>query len=89
MAWTKVAKPSGTSYTQVTFAGSRNYDDSAITYDSSSTLYDSANALQWTKVLHDVRRQIILGMATGLIMPPTYSTDHEPKDYWTRIAKPS
>lgn len=50
MAWTPVAKPTGTNYTNVNPAGKTQYDQSDIEYDDSSMFYDGVNPTQWTDV---------------------------------------
>lgn len=90
MAWTNVAKPTSTTYTQIIPQGKQIYDDPNLTYDDASAFYDSVNQLQWTNVAKPtVPAQIAVGMATGLLMPLTYSTAPLPKDKWTRVAKPT
>ena len=41
--WTKVAKPTGGTWTRVGKGGVDTFDDSAITYDSSTVQYDGNN----------------------------------------------
>lgn len=48
--YTKISKPSGTSYTLVNPMGRETYDDPTVTYDSSSVFYDGVNQSLYTKV---------------------------------------
>lgn len=94
MAWTKVSKPSSTSYTNVNFTGKQEYDQFDVTYDDASTYYDSFNPSMWTSVAKPTGGgtfQIQIGMATGLITPPTYATSHPAvsTDPWHKVAKPT
>ncbi len=50
MAWTKINKPTGTTYTNVNPMGKEQYDQADITYDSASTYYDGVNGAQWTGI---------------------------------------
>lgn len=50
MAWTKVAKPIGPTYTNVNTQGKEQYDQASLTYDDSNTFYDGVNPAQWTNV---------------------------------------
>ena len=97
MTWTNVPKPTGTPYTRVTLVGKQQYDDPSITYDEATVYYDSVNQTAWTDVAkptgnvsYTVRTHA--GMATGLLMPLTYSstmTASFTKDQWTRVSKPT
>ncbi len=48
--WTNIAKPTGTSYTNLNPQGKEQYDQADITYDSPLTFYDGVNMAQWTDV---------------------------------------
>ena len=50
MAYTNVAKPTNTSYTNVNTQGLQNYDDSAVSYDDSLVYYDGINPNMYTNV---------------------------------------
>ena len=89
MAWTSVSKPGAQTYTTVNPQGKETYDQSSIEYDSADTYYDGINPSQWTDVAKPTGNSFILvGMATGLITPPTYSKEWG-IDRWTNVPKPS
>lgn len=50
MSWTNIAKPTGTSYTDVNPISKTQYDDALITYDSVDVFYDGGNPSMWTDV---------------------------------------
>lgn len=50
MAWTKVTKPTGPTYTLVNPAGRTTYDQPDITYDDSTIYYDGVNESLWTSI---------------------------------------
>lgn len=50
MAYTKLTKPSGTSYTNVNLIGREQYNQASLTYDSATTFYDGTNFSQYTKL---------------------------------------
>lgn len=88
MIWNNVAKPSVTSYTTIAFQGKEYYDDPAVTYDSPLTYYDGVNMSQWTDIAKPKGIfKIVPGMATGLIMSPTYPQNFINTE-WTDIPKP-
>lgn len=69
--------------------GKEQYDQSDATYDSATTYYDSTNPNQWTNIAKPTGNRVLLpGMATGLIMPPTYTREHS-FDKWVRVSKPT
>ncbi len=87
--YTNIAKPSGTSYTRTNPIGRETYDDPTVTYDSSSVFYDGINQLLYTKIAKPLGGAVInAGMATGLLIPLTYSISQYARDAWTKIAKP-
>lgn len=89
MTWTPVAKPTTRNYTNVNPLGKEQYDESSITYDMSTVYYDGVNMNAWTKVAKPTGGILISpGMATGLIMPPTYAIQRG-ADTWTRVPKPT
>lgn len=49
MAWTNVAKPNTSSYTNVSH-GQAYYDDATVSYDDSNTYYDGMNPGAWSNV---------------------------------------
>lgn len=88
-AYTYIAKPTSSTYSYVNFPGTQTYDDAFVSYDDPSVFYDSVNYAAWTDIAKPTGLGTIKpGMATGLIMPPTYSTGHE-IDPWIKIPKPS
>ena len=50
MAYTNIAKPSGTAYTNQNLVGKEQYDDPSVIYDSATTFYDGINQSQYTAV---------------------------------------
>lgn len=68
-------------------SGKVSYDDMSINYDNPNVYYDGINNSLWKYVpkasFGSLRK---VGMATGLIMPPTYSTE-EAVNGWTFIPK--
>lgn len=89
MSWTTIAKPTGTNYTNLNPVGKEQYDQASITYDDAGIFYDGVNYAAWTDILKPVGSFVLrVGMATGLIMPPTYSEEYG-GDSWTKINKPS
>src|ERR1044072_7038179 len=50
MAYTKIPKPTGLSYTNINPIGKEQYDQATLTYDSSITYYDGINQFAWTNV---------------------------------------
>lgn len=49
MAYTKVAKPTTPTYTNINAVGKEQYDQD-ITYDQSTIFYDGINEAQYTKL---------------------------------------
>ena len=48
--YTKISKPTGTSYTLVNPIGRETYDDPTVSYDDASVFYDGVNQSLYTKV---------------------------------------
>ena len=48
--YTNIAKPSGTSYTQINTTGKQQYDQASISYDDSTIFYDGTNPNLYTNV---------------------------------------
>lgn len=48
--YTKIAKPSAQTYTNVNVQGKEQYDQPTLTYDDSNTFYDGVNTVQYTKI---------------------------------------
>lgn len=86
--YTKIPKATGTAYTGIYPQGKQVYDEADITYDDASVFYDSDNMSLYTNVPKPAGGvTIAVGMATGLVMPPTYATSHVVGDKWTKIPK--
>lgn len=49
--YTKIPKPTGTSYTNRNTTGKQQYDQADIVYDDPNVFYDSVNQSMYTKVL--------------------------------------
>lgn len=89
MPWTSIAKPSTADWTNVGPMGKEQYDQGTITYDSASTYYDGINPAQWTDVAKPTNGRVIYpGMATGLLMPLTYTREYDASS-WVKVAKPN
>lgn len=50
MAWTPIAKPSTSAYTNVNAQGKEQYDQASLTYDDVNTFYDGVNTTAWTNL---------------------------------------
>ena len=50
MTYTKIPKPTSTTYTNVNPLGKQSYDESDIIYDSTTVFYDGVNVNAYTKV---------------------------------------
>jgi len=48
--YTKITKPSGTSYTNTNAVGKQQYDQIDITYDDANVFYDGVNESQYTTI---------------------------------------
>lgn len=87
--WTKINKASGTPWTKVSPQGLTLFDDSSVAFDSPLMLFDG-NTTAWTKIAKPNTGIIVsTGSATGLLMPPTYSSQTVLGDIWTKINKPT
>lgn len=93
MTWITIPKPTGTPYTNVNLQGKEQYDQASLAYDDMNTFYDGVDQNAWIDVAKPsgtTTFTLQAGMATGLIMPPTYSTTQTiSQDQWNRVAKPS
>ena len=93
MTYTKIPKPTTLAYTNINVQGKEQYDQAALTYDDANTFYDGVNTAAWTGIAKPIGATSFTrsaGMATGLIMSPTYSTTITiTSDLWTKIAKPT
>jgi len=50
MAYTDVAKPTSTTYTNIGFQGKQVYDQYDVIYDDPNCFYDSVNQSQYTNI---------------------------------------
>lgn len=93
MTWTKVAKPGAQTWTDSHPQGKQQYDESTIQYDDPNTFYDGIDPDQWTMVAKPTGGTTItirVGMATGLIMPPTYAVERTiNSSNWIKVPKPN
>lgn len=87
--WTNVSKPGAQTYTTVNPMGKEQYDQASLTYDSDLTYYDGVNPSQWTDVAKPTNGRVIYaGMATGLLMPLTYTRQYDASS-WNKVPKPN
>jgi hypothetical protein len=87
--WTPIPKPLGTTYTNVNFSGKYTYDDSTVLYDDANVFYDGVNQAAWSTVAKPTGTFTTTpGMATGLIMSPTY-LQKTTETAWTLVPKPT
>lgn len=90
MTWTTVPKPTTPVWDNINVQGKEQYDQASITYDDANVFYDGYNPTQWTDVPKPTGSGVLkAGMATGLIMPPTYSTSRQTNSQWTKVSKPT
>jgi len=91
MSYTKIAKPTGTSYTQVNDQGRERYDESSIEYNESTTFYNSINTSQYTNIAKPTggTTQRLAGMTLGLLIPLTGSQTEITGTDWVKVAKPT
>ena len=88
--YTYLAKPTGTPYTNVNFQGKEQYDQSNILFDDPLIFYDGVDIDAWINLAKPTGGAVIrVGMATGLIMPPTYAREYNVGSPWTNISKPT
>lgn len=94
--WSKVTKPTTGNFTRTNPGGRTTFDDSGVLFDSSAVFVDGVNLNAWTKLAKPANvsgtNTILVGMATGLITPPTYATERSitfNNSKWTKVAKPS
>lgn len=77
-------------YTIVGFQGKQRYDDSTVLYDDPSVFYDSVDTDAYTIVSKPTDGfRIRVGMATGLLIPLTYSEEFLVGSAYTIVPKPS
>lgn len=90
MAFTKVTKPTSTSYTNVNSRGREQYSDANITYSDPNVFYNGVDDSAWTDILKPMGNLTInAGMISALVMPVTYSVNINSRDRWTRVNKPT
>lgn len=89
MTYTFVPKPTTRNYTNTNPQGKEQYDQVSILYDDPNIFYDGVNMSQYTKVAKPVGIFTLKpGMATGLIMSPTYPQTFTQTAY-VKVAKPT
>ncbi len=92
-AYTNIPKPTDATYTNVNSEGRYQYDESSILYDDPNVFYDGINQSAYTNVAKptgEVVKTILIGMATGLLIPPTYSKQYDVgSSQYTKIPKPT
>lgn len=93
MTWTNTLKPTTSGWTNLNPGGRTQYDQADITYDDSRIFYNGGDPSFWTmvpKATGGGSNTITVGMATGLLMPLTYSRSYEVSgDSWTKVPKPT
>jgi hypothetical protein len=88
-AYTRVSKPTDSTYTKVYALGKEAWDDPSVEWDDSVTCWNGGDGSGYTKVPKPTdHRQILPGMITGLMIPLTYNQTGTPGDSYTRVAKP-
>lgn len=50
MSYTNIAKPTGSSYTNLNPLGKEGFDDASVSFDSADTFFDGGNGTAWTNV---------------------------------------
>lgn len=89
MTYTKIAKPSATSYTNINIIGKQQYDQSDISYDDSTTYYDGVNLSQYTKISKPAGEIVaVAGLYYGF-GAFTYSGGQIFSTRYTKVNKPS
>lgn len=72
MSWTNIAKPTGTSYTNVNAPGGKEqYDQASLTYNDASTFYDGVNQNAWSNIAKPVGQTL----GSEMIVNGTFATD--------------
>lgn len=87
MAWTNVQKPTTSDWVNTNPTGRTQYDQADVFYDDATIFYDGGDPNLWTDVSRPNAKIIRVGMATGLIMPPTYAVEREIGSQWTKVPK--
>lgn len=89
-AYTRVSKPSNSTYTNVYALGKEAWDDPSVAWDDAVTHWNGGDGSGYTIVAKPTdNRQILRGMITGLMIPLTYNQTSTPGDRYTRVAKPT
>ena len=87
-SWTNVSKPTGRPYTNINADGKTQYDQSNITYDDSNVYYDGVDQFAWTDIAKPTAPIIQVGIASGLLIPLTFTSSIVGSD-WTNVSKPN
>lgn len=92
-AYTYIAKPIDDTYSAVNAQGREQYDQATISYDDPNVFYDGVDINAYVYVAKPTGNgsvEITPGMATGLLIPLTYSTSYIfDNDDWTKVIKPT
>lgn len=88
MAWTPVAKPVGTNYTNVNPAGKSQYDQSDIAYDDSSIFYDGVNLSAWIGIAKPVGQGYGEYQWQQMVFQWQNASQDWSNDDWTKVNKP-
>ena len=93
MTWSNVTKPTTSNWSNTNPPGRTQYDQPDVMYDDPNIFYDGVDTSAWTMVAKPTNggsNTIVVGMATGLLMPLTYSRSYEVSgDTWTKVPKPT
>lgn len=92
-AYTYIAKPTNLDYSYVNPTGREIYDETTLTYDDGNTFFDGVDQTAYTNIPKPANGvvNITVGMATGLLIPVTYSAEYDLQgdDGYTYIDKPT
>lgn len=89
-SYTRLAKPTNADYVSTNAQGREQYDQGSLAYDDASTFWDGVDPSAYTLVAKPIDgRSIRAGMATGLLIPLTYSTSYNVGTAYTFISKPT
>ena len=71
MSYTNISKPTGASYTKVSYQGGEYFDDAEALFDDPDVFFNGINSSEWTMVPRESQYEFVnAGMLTGLIAPP-------------------